>query len=118
MYKYLIKPSLDFMVSIILLVLFFPILLFLTIVLLFVNKGRVFYIHRRSGKNEKTFKLIKFKTIFGGTIRNHLEPISKESQNVINNNISVFPIGFQDDVRPFLAMSDIFVFPHRTEKVF
>lgn len=63
MYKIFIKPSLDLIVSIILLVLLSPVLLFLTFILFIANKGKIFYIQKRPGKDGKLFNLIKFKTM-------------------------------------------------------
>ena len=62
MYKY-IKRLLDFVTSFGLVLLLFPIILFFTIFLSIANKGSAFFIQRRPGKNEKIFKIIKFKTM-------------------------------------------------------
>jgi len=63
MYKEIIKPIFDIIFSSIFLLITLPILL-LTIILLSVsNRGNVFFIQNRPGKNEKIFNLIKFKTM-------------------------------------------------------
>lgn len=63
MYKTIIKPTLDLVLSFFLLILVSPVLLFVTFILLFSNRGKVFFIQRRPGKDEKVFNLIKFKTM-------------------------------------------------------
>ena len=63
MYQVIIKPSFDFLFSVIILLCIFPILLILTILLFFVNEGKPFFLQKRPGKNEKIFTIIKFKTM-------------------------------------------------------
>lgn len=62
MYKY-IKRLLDFIVSLILILLVLPIIVFFFVFLAIANGGSAFFIQRRPGKNEKIFKIIKFKTM-------------------------------------------------------
>jgi len=64
MYKFFFKRFLDFWFSLIVLIMIFPILLFVIIWLHFVNKGAgVFFFQERPGKDGKIFKVIKFKTM-------------------------------------------------------
>ena len=63
MYRYFFKKILDYILSLIGLILFSPILLIFIILLVLANKGKPFFIQERPGKNEKIFKLIKFKTM-------------------------------------------------------
>ncbi|HPN38384.1 MAG TPA: sugar transferase [Melioribacteraceae bacterium] len=63
MYIKLFKPLLDYLAAFILLVLSSPLLLVITILLLFANKGKIFFFQDRPGLNEKIFKLYKFKTM-------------------------------------------------------
>jgi undecaprenyl phosphate N,N'-diacetylbacillosamine 1-phosphate transferase len=58
-----IKPGLDFIIAFLLLVLFSPIILLTVIFLAVENKGRVWFIQSRPGKNGKPFTIIKFKTM-------------------------------------------------------
>ncbi len=62
MYR-VIKPGLDWVAALVLLVLALPIFIGCCLVLLFANKGRIFFIQRRPGKNEKLFGVIKFRTM-------------------------------------------------------
>lgn len=62
-YRKGIKPILDFFSALVLLLLATPILIPVAIILLFLNRGSVFFMQQRPGLNEKVFKLIKFKTM-------------------------------------------------------
>lgn len=62
-YKILFKFLLDFIVSVFFFLLLFPLFVFICILLLFLNKGKIFYLQARPGKNNKIFKIIKFKTM-------------------------------------------------------
>jgi lipopolysaccharide/colanic/teichoic acid biosynthesis glycosyltransferase len=64
MYKNYFKRFLDFTVAMIFLLLIWPFLLIVTIGLHFANKGAgAFFIQERPGKDEKIFKIFKFKTM-------------------------------------------------------
>ena len=63
MYRY-IKRFLDILVSLIMLIVFLPIIIIISICLCFANKGSgVFFWHSRAGKNNKIFRVVKFKTM-------------------------------------------------------
>ena len=63
MYLKTIKPLFDFVISLVLLSILSLIILLIIILLLIANSGKVFFIQERPGKDEKIFKLIKFKTM-------------------------------------------------------
>jgi undecaprenyl phosphate N,N'-diacetylbacillosamine 1-phosphate transferase len=63
MYKQIIKPLGDLIVGLILLIVLSPIILLTAILLLIMNKGKVFFFQERPGLNSKPFKIIKFKTM-------------------------------------------------------
>ena len=63
MYKQFIKPFSDFFISLILLIILSPIILFTAILLFLANNGKVFFFQQRPGINGKPFKIIKFKTM-------------------------------------------------------
>jgi lipopolysaccharide/colanic/teichoic acid biosynthesis glycosyltransferase len=63
MYKSIIKPILDFIFSFVSLIFLSPLFIIIYIILFFVNQGKSFFVQMRPGKNEKIFKLIKFKTM-------------------------------------------------------
>jgi undecaprenyl phosphate N,N'-diacetylbacillosamine 1-phosphate transferase len=62
-YVTVIKPIIDFMVALIVFVVLSPLFITVTILLAIANKGKPFFLQRRPGKNEKLFKVIKYKTM-------------------------------------------------------
>ena len=64
MYKLFFKRFLDFWIALVVLICISPILLVVSIWLHFANKGAgAFFFQERPGKDEKIFKVIKFKTM-------------------------------------------------------
>lgn len=64
MYRHFFKRLLDFMISLVGLLIISPILLIVTIWLHFANKGAgAFFLQDRPGRDGKIFKVIKFKTM-------------------------------------------------------
>ena len=63
MYKKHLKYILDFFFATIGLLLLSPIFVFITIGLCFANQGKPFFFQTRPGKNERLFKIMKFKTM-------------------------------------------------------
>lgn len=63
MYKQFIKRYIDFVVSVLIILLLSPLILIIAVLLGFSNLGSPFFFQKRPGKNEKIFKLIKFKTM-------------------------------------------------------
>lgn len=57
----------------------------------------------------------KIKLILLGRYEQHLDPIKEEYVELIKNDKRIIHFGYQLDVRPYLAMSDIFVFPSYRE---
>jgi len=64
MYKLFLKRFFDFLMASIGFIILSPLFILLIILLYFANQGAgVFFIHDRPGKNEKIFRVIKFKTM-------------------------------------------------------
>lgn len=64
MYKHFFKRLIDFILVLCVLLVIWPILLIITVWLHFANKGAgAFFFQERPGKNEKIFKIVKFKTM-------------------------------------------------------
>lgn len=63
MYAHFFKRLLDLIVSLIAFVLLSPVFIAVMILLSIANKGSPFFFQQRPGKNEKIFKIIKFKTM-------------------------------------------------------
>jgi Sugar transferases involved in lipopolysaccharide synthesis len=63
MYKSVLKPIIDFLIALVLLLFLSPLFLVVTIGLFFANNGKPFFFQLRPGKNGVIFKIIKFKTM-------------------------------------------------------
>ncbi len=63
MYKNFFKRMIDFMGSLIGLLLLSPLLILVTLGLFFANAGKPFFFQQRPGKNGRIFTIIKFKTM-------------------------------------------------------
>jgi undecaprenyl phosphate N,N'-diacetylbacillosamine 1-phosphate transferase len=63
LYKKLIKPLLDTLVALLVLVIASPVLLLVIVTLAIVNHGRVWFVQPRPGLHGKIFSVIKFKTM-------------------------------------------------------
>ena len=55
------------------------------------------------------------KLLLVGPEERELDPISDKSLKILENNKQIISVGWQEDVRPFLAISDVFVFPSYRE---
>lgn len=63
MYKEFIKRLVDLVIGMVALIVLLPFILVIILVLYFLNDGKVFFTQNRIGKNNKEFKLIKFKSM-------------------------------------------------------
>ena len=63
LYRRVLKRSIDIAASLILLVVFSPVMLLITILQLFFHKGQVLFKQQRPGYHEKLFYILKFKTM-------------------------------------------------------
>ena len=64
MYASFLKRVFDFLISLVALIVLSPVLLIVTVLLAILNKGAgAFFVQERPGRNDKIFKLIKFKTM-------------------------------------------------------
>ena len=55
------------------------------------------------------------KLLLVGDYENDLDPLLPETMEVINKNPSILTVGFQQDVRPYLAIAQALVFPSYRE---
>lgn len=55
------------------------------------------------------------KLLLVGPLENDLDPLLQKTKDTISNNKAIISVGFQTDVRPFLAISNVFVFPSYRE---
>ncbi|MCX6184514.1 MAG: sugar transferase [Flavobacterium sp.] len=63
MYTQVLKPMGDFCFAAVVLLLLSPVLVFIAVFLTVSNQGSPFFIQKRPGKNQRIFKIIKFKTM-------------------------------------------------------
>lgn len=63
MYKNYIKPFIDFLVALTVLLIISPLLLIITLLLAFANNGKPFFFQNRPGENGRIFRIVKFKTM-------------------------------------------------------
>ena len=61
----------------------------------------------------KAYQYVKLLLV--GPFERELDPLFSETEREIQNNPDIFSVGFQTDVRPYLAISDVFVFPSYRE---
>jgi glycosyltransferase involved in cell wall biosynthesis len=57
----------------------------------------------------------KIKLLLVGNFETNLDPLLPSTLNSINNNKSIISVGYQNDVRPFFAISNTLVFPSYRE---
>jgi len=55
------------------------------------------------------------KLLLVGPFEQELDPLLPETEKAIRDHPDIFSVGFQTDVRPYLAISDVFVFPSYRE---
>ncbi len=79
MYRNYIKFIGDFIVSLFLLMILSPIILFTAILLLLTNHGKVFFFQQRPGWNNKPFYIVKFKTMVDA-FDSHGNPLPDEER--------------------------------------
>lgn len=63
MYRNFFKQVIDVTISLLVFILLLPVFLIVTILLAIANNGKPFFFQSRPGKNERIFKVIKFKTM-------------------------------------------------------
>jgi lipopolysaccharide/colanic/teichoic acid biosynthesis glycosyltransferase len=63
LYKNIFKPIADFLIALLLLAILSPLILVTMILLAIANKGNIFFLQLRPGLHNKSFLIIKFKTM-------------------------------------------------------
>ncbi|AZA55376.1 glycosyltransferase family 4 protein [Chryseobacterium sp. G0201] len=57
----------------------------------------------------------RFKLLLVGPLEQELDPLPEDILNEIKNNLDIIDAGFQKDVRPYFAISDVLAFPSYRE---
>lgn len=97
MYKHFFKRVLDFIGALVGLVVLSPVLVVVTMWLHFANKGAgAFFLQERPGRNEKIFKVIKFKTMTderdsAGNLLPDVQRLTKVGKFVRSTSIDELP---------------------------
>ena len=96
MYKLVIKQGIDFLLALMGFLLLSPIFIIISIILLYSNRGKLFFFQQRPGKNEKLFKIIKFRTMNDkkdehGNLLPDVERITKIGEFIRKNSLDEIP---------------------------
>lgn len=96
MYKVLFKRLFDFFVALLGFMLLSPIFLVVTLGLFFANRGKPFFFQERPGKDERIFKIVKFKTMNdkkdkNGDLLPDAERLTKIGSFVRKNSLDEIP---------------------------
>ena len=94
----MIKRGIDILFSLIGLICLFPFFIFISFLIFITSKGGVFFVQLRVGKNNKDFKLYKFRTMFLNsdnkgllTVGNNDKRITKLGYYLRKNKLDEFP---------------------------
>jgi undecaprenyl phosphate N,N'-diacetylbacillosamine 1-phosphate transferase len=63
LYRYRVKPFLDRITALLILIITSPVLLLVMLLLATANRGKIWFLQERPGKSEQLFRVIKFKTM-------------------------------------------------------
>lgn len=66
-------------------------------------------------RRDSATKIQNPKLLLVGTLEQHLDPLSPETLEEIQKNPDIISVGFQHDVRPYFAISEVLVFPSYRE---
>lgn len=96
LYKFFFKRVLDLVTSIIVFMLLSPIFLAIMILLSIANNGSPFFFQQRPGKNERIFKIIKFKTMndtkdLAGNLLPDVERLTKVGSFIRKTSLDEIP---------------------------
>ncbi len=83
MYNKFIKRLIDFMLSLIAVVLLFAVFIVISILIKLDSKGPVFFCQKRVGKNKKHFSILKFRTMYKDTPKDVPTHLLKDASSQI-----------------------------------
>lgn len=96
MYKQFFKRLIDFFTALCGLIFLSPVIVILIVILYFTNQGKVFFFQNRPGKNGKTFRIVKFKTMNDkkdsqGNLLPDMQRISKTGRFIRSASLDEIP---------------------------
>lgn len=65
--------------------------------------------------NQLSLRYNDIKLLLVGPYEKDLDPLKKRTTKIIKNNNNIISVGYQEDIRTFLSISDAFVFPSYRE---
>ena len=89
MYQIYFKSLIEKIIATLLLVLLFPLIVFITILLFFRSKNKIFFYQKRIGKNLRNFIIIKFKTMDRGKTKKFEKFLRSSSMDEIPQLINI-----------------------------
>jgi len=78
----MLKRLFDILISFTSLIILIPVFLIIAILIVIDSKGGVFYSQLRVGKNQKDFKLLKFRTMYGGSEKKGLLTVGESDSRI------------------------------------
>ena len=84
LFESFIKRKLDIIISLLALIVLFPIFIFNAFIIKLSSKGPVFYSQERAGKHRKIFKIIKFRSMYINAESEGKPKLTQENDNRIH----------------------------------
>lgn len=78
----LMKRLFDIVSSLLVLMLFSPLFLLISLLILFSSPGGIFYLQKRVGRNGKEFSLLKFRTMYSGSDKKGLLTVGMRDSRI------------------------------------
>ena len=89
--KFALKQSFDFFASAILVLIFSPVFLVTALAVKLTDRGPVFFLQERHGRDGETFKMIKFRSMRVGAEKQHEELKKLSETELVNTNMFKLP---------------------------
>jgi len=78
----MLKRLFDILISFLSLIFLIPVFVIIALLIVFDSKGGIFYSQLRVGKNQKDFKLLKFRTMYGGSEKKGLLTVGESDDRI------------------------------------